>query len=157
MLSNLVGFIHNVTMWRAAVQPLPSHTQTQNVSEQLQTELSKTKPQTQQGKSRRKNTDKLSARSNKQPSSTTQPKKNHNQTTKPARHKSMCANTSTQPHTGMDTAAMCDQQRLSSQPTGACACHAANQMGVQEGLLRELNPGPLAPEARIMPLDQAAS
>ena len=25
-----------------------------------------------------------------------------------------------------------------------------------EGLLRELNPGPLAPEARIMPLDQAA-
>ena len=24
------------------------------------------------------------------------------------------------------------------------------------GLLRELNPGPLAPEARIMPLDQAA-
>ena len=27
---------------------------------------------------------------------------------------------------------------------------------VQEGLFRELNPGPLAPEARIMPLDQAA-
>jgi hypothetical protein len=27
----------------------------------------------------------------------------------------------------------------------------------QKGLLRELNPGPLAPEARIMPLDQAAS
>ena len=26
-----------------------------------------------------------------------------------------------------------------------------------KGLLRELNPGPLAPEARIMPLDQAAS
>ena len=26
-----------------------------------------------------------------------------------------------------------------------------------EGLLRELNPGPLAPEARIMPLDQAAN
>ena len=25
-----------------------------------------------------------------------------------------------------------------------------------KGLLRELNPGPLAPEARIMPLDQAA-
>ena len=25
------------------------------------------------------------------------------------------------------------------------------------GLLRELNPGPLAPEARIMPLDQAAN
>ena len=25
-----------------------------------------------------------------------------------------------------------------------------------QGLLRELNPGPLAPEARIMPLDQAA-
>ncbi len=28
---------------------------------------------------------------------------------------------------------------------------------VHIGLLRELNPGPLAPEARIMPLDQAAS
>ena len=27
----------------------------------------------------------------------------------------------------------------------------------QNGLLRELNPGPLAPEARIMPLDQAAN
>ena len=27
----------------------------------------------------------------------------------------------------------------------------------QQGLLRELNPGPLAPEARIMPLDQAAT
>ena len=27
----------------------------------------------------------------------------------------------------------------------------------QEGLLRELNPGPLAPGARIMPLDQAAN
>ena len=27
----------------------------------------------------------------------------------------------------------------------------------RQGLLRELNPGPLAPEARIMPLDQAAS
>ena len=26
-----------------------------------------------------------------------------------------------------------------------------------EGLLRELNPGHLAPEARIMPLDQAAN
>ena len=26
-----------------------------------------------------------------------------------------------------------------------------------EGLFRELNPGPLAPEARIMPLDQTAS
>ena len=26
----------------------------------------------------------------------------------------------------------------------------------QKGLLRELNPGPLAPEARIIPLDQAA-
>ena len=26
----------------------------------------------------------------------------------------------------------------------------------KKGLLRELNPGPLAPEARIMPLDQAA-
>ena len=27
----------------------------------------------------------------------------------------------------------------------------------KKGLLRELNPGPLAPEARIIPLDQAAS
>ena len=27
---------------------------------------------------------------------------------------------------------------------------------VHKGLLRELNPGPLAPEARIIPLDQAA-
>ena len=27
----------------------------------------------------------------------------------------------------------------------------------QKGLLRELNPGPLAPEARIIPLDQAAN
>ena len=27
----------------------------------------------------------------------------------------------------------------------------------RQGLLRELNPGPLAPEARIMPLDQAAN
>ena len=29
--------------------------------------------------------------------------------------------------------------------------------GGAEGLLRELNPGRLAPEARIMPLDQAAN
>ena len=27
----------------------------------------------------------------------------------------------------------------------------------QKGLLRELNPGPLAPAARIIPLDQAAN
>ena len=27
----------------------------------------------------------------------------------------------------------------------------------KKGLLRELNPGPLAPEARIIPLDQAAN
>ena len=27
----------------------------------------------------------------------------------------------------------------------------------RKGLLRELNPGPLAPEARITPLDQAAN
>ena len=33
--------------------------------------------------------------------------------------------------------------------------HQSGQGGTQ-GLLRELNPGPLAPEARIMPLDQAA-
>ena len=31
------------------------------------------------------------------------------------------------------------------------------QKRCRRGLLRELNPGPLAPEARIMPLDQAAS
>jgi hypothetical protein len=30
-------------------------------------------------------------------------------------------------------------------------------MHKRKGLLRELNPGPLAPEARIIPLDQAAS
>ena len=30
-------------------------------------------------------------------------------------------------------------------------------VSMAKGLLRELNPGPLAPEARIMPLDQAAS
>ena len=35
---------------------------------------------------------------------------------------------------------------------GACCKHAF----CQKGLLRELNPGPLAPEARIIPLDQAA-
>ena len=34
-----------------------------------------------------------------------------------------------------------------------CACHAWKR----KGLLRELNPGPLAPEARIIPLDQAAN
>ena len=34
---------------------------------------------------------------------------------------------------------------------------AANSLGSRtKGLLRELNPGPLAPEARIIPLDQAA-
>ena len=33
------------------------------------------------------------------------------------------------------------------------ACRALKR----KGLLRELNPGPLAPEARIMPLDQAAN
>ena len=36
----------------------------------------------------------------------------------------------------------------------------AEEQGAEQslhGLLRELNPGPLAPEARIMPLDQAAS
>ena len=31
------------------------------------------------------------------------------------------------------------------------------QLCADQGLLRELNPGPLAPEARIMPLDQAAN
>ena len=33
---------------------------------------------------------------------------------------------------------------------------ASRGQGVGKGLLWELNPGPLAPEARIMPLDQAA-
>ena len=42
------------------------------------------------------------------------------------------------------------------------ACKHASACGPSvaicgQGLLRELNPGPLAPEARIMPLDQAAS
>ena len=32
----------------------------------------------------------------------------------------------------------------------------ARQLQTKSGLLRELNPGPLAPEARIIPLDQAA-
>ena len=42
------------------------------------------------------------------------------------------------------------------------ACMAANIIAAdglsfeRKGLLRELNPGPLAPEARIIPLDQAA-
>ena len=31
-----------------------------------------------------------------------------------------------------------------------------NVFNPEKGLLRELNPGPLAPEARITPLDQAA-
>ena len=30
-------------------------------------------------------------------------------------------------------------------------------MSKSKGLLRELNPGPLAPDARILPLDQAAN
>ena len=33
---------------------------------------------------------------------------------------------------------------------------ATEKKGKQKGLLRELNPGPLAPGARIIPLDQAA-
>ena len=33
----------------------------------------------------------------------------------------------------------------------------AHEGAMVKGLLRELNPGPLAPEARIMPPDQAAS
>ena len=32
-----------------------------------------------------------------------------------------------------------------------------NENDCREGLLRELSPGPLAPEAKIMPLDQAAN
>ena len=46
-------------------------------------------------------------------------------------------------------------------PRAAGAVALAARMRVVKaigmGLLRELNPGPLAPEARIMPLDQAAS
>ena len=38
----------------------------------------------------------------------------------------------------------------------AAGGHEVESMLVCKGLLRELNPGPLAPEARIMPLDQAA-
>ena len=34
--------------------------------------------------------------------------------------------------------------------------HNKMQEGIEKGLLRELNPGRLAPEARIIPLDQAA-
>ena len=38
------------------------------------------------------------------------------------------------------------------------SCEARGKFPVQlQGLLRELSPGPLAPEARIMPLDQAAA
>ena len=36
------------------------------------------------------------------------------------------------------------------------ANHMNNIYAVMCGLLRELSPGPIAPEARIMPLDQAA-
>ena len=47
----------------------------------------------------------------------------------------------------------CDAQH--SRPVAAGG-HDVEVMLVCKGLLRELNPGPLAPEARIMPLDQAA-
>ena len=33
----------------------------------------------------------------------------------------------------------------------------SNAAGKRNGLVRELNPGPLAPEARIIPLDQQAT
>ena len=37
------------------------------------------------------------------------------------------------------------------------SCEARGKFPVQlQGLLQELSPGPLTPEARIMPLDQAA-
>ena len=39
---------------------------------------------------------------------------------------------------------------------GMCMRRKPTRRMKGEGLLRELNPGPLAPEARIMPLDQAA-
>ena len=44
------------------------------------------------------------------------------------------------------------------QMTGAWWCQGDTRAGTElaQGLLRELNPGPLAPKARIMPLDQAA-
>ena len=36
-------------------------------------------------------------------------------------------------------------------------CMHHMNISILNGLLRELNPGPLAPEARIIPLDQAAN
>ena len=36
-------------------------------------------------------------------------------------------------------------------------CSRAEKRKKNVGLVRELNPGPLAPEARIIPLDQQAS
>ena len=44
--------------------------------------------------------------------------------------------------------------RVGSNPTGVAF---VLERVLSKGLLRELSPGPLAPEARIMPLDQAAS
>ena len=38
-----------------------------------------------------------------------------------------------------------------------CTHASTYTIAIIQGLLRELNPGPLAPEARIIPLDQAAS
>ena len=47
--------------------------------------------------------------------------------------------------------------RPSRNPPLLCLLNGKLYESEIKGLLRELNPGPLAPEARIMPLDQAAS
>ena len=47
----------------------------------------------------------------------------------------------------------CADQALAK--VSLCTGIAASS-ALRKGLLRELNPGPLAPEARIIPLDQAA-
>ena len=45
--------------------------------------------------------------------------------------------------------------RLRARPIGFSVC--VSMVPIFAGLLWELNPGPLAPEARIIPLDQAAN
>ena len=58
----------------------------------------------------------------------------------------------------LTTASVDLHSRVSYDPASMAAnTFAANSLGsLTKGLLRELNPGPLAPEARIIPLDQAA-
>ena len=58
----------------------------------------------------------------------------------------------------LTTASVDLYSRVSYDPASMAAnTFAANNLGsLTKGLLRELNPGPLAPEARIIPLDQAA-